>query len=96
MYNQGTPYTFSAKIWYSEWYFVSLPEEMSKEIRSNFKSHEEGWGRMKVVSKIGNSQWKTAIWFDTKHQIYLLPIKADIRKKEKIGVDDEVKITIWI
>ena len=33
---------------------------------------------------IGNSEWKTAIWFDSKKKTYLLPIKAEIRKKEKI------------
>jgi len=69
---------------------------MAKEIRENLKCLEEGWGRLKVTAKIGNSEWKTAIWFDTKHQTYLLPIKSEIRKREKIGVDNEVKITIWI
>lgn len=96
MDNQGTKYTFSAKIWYSEWYFVSLPKEMAQEIRDNFGQFEEGWGRLKSTAKIGNSEWKTAIWFDTKNQTYLLPVKADIRKKEKIGVDSEVKVTLWI
>lgn len=96
MYNQGIEYTFSAKVWYSEWYFVSLPKEMAQEIRSHLMRFEEGWGRLKVVSKIGNSEWKTAIWFDTKHQTYLLPIKTEIRKREKIEIDNEVKITLWI
>lgn len=96
MDTQGIPYVFSAKLWYSEWYFVSLPKEMSKEIRDNFKCLEEGWGRLKAIVKIGNSEWKTAIWFDTKQQTYLLPVKAEIRKREKIGTDQEVKVSLWI
>ncbi len=96
MENPGIRYTFSAKVWYSEWYFVSLPKDSSKEIRIHFKGFEEGWGRLKAVAKIGNSEWKTAIWFDTKQETYLLPIKADIRKKEKIAVDHEVEITLWL
>lgn len=96
MDNQGIEYVFSAKIWCFEWHFVSLPKEMAMEIRKNLKCFEEGWGRLKVIAKIGNSQWKTAIWFDTKHQTYLLPIKTEIRKSEKIGADDEVKVTLWI
>jgi len=96
MHNQGIEYAFSAKIWHSGWYFVSLPKEMAKEIREDFKCFEEGWGRLKAVAKIGNSEWKTAIWFDTKCQTYILPIKSEIRKREKIGADNEVKVTLSI
>lgn len=35
-------YTLSAKVWFSEWYFVSLPREMANEIRENGKFLEEG------------------------------------------------------
>ena len=53
---------------------------------------------MKVTVQIGNSEWKTSIWFDTKHDTYLLQVKAAIRKKEKIEmiVGMEVATTIWI
>jgi hypothetical protein len=80
------------------WNFLFMPKELAKEIRASFKSHEEGWGRMKVTAKIGGSEWKTSIWFDTKHDTYLLPIKAEIRKKEKIemAIGKEVKVTILI
>lgn len=92
----GIAYTFSAKVWYSEWYFVSLPQNTANEIRERFKQFEEGWGRLKATTKIGNSEWKTAIWFDTKAQTYYLPIKKEIRTKEKIGIDAVVAVTLWI
>jgi hypothetical protein len=76
--------------------FVSLPKEVSIEIRNNFKCLEEGWGRMKVTAKVGNSEWQTAIWFDTKQDTYLLPLKATIRKKENIVLDKDIDITISI
>jgi len=80
------------------WNFLFMSKELAKEIRANFKWREEGWGRMKVTVKIGKSEWKTSIWFDTKHDTYLLPVKAEIRKKEKIEMEvgKEVKTTIWI
>lgn len=80
------------------WCFLFLSKELSKEIRADFKWREEGWGRMKVTVKIGGSEWKTSIWFDTKHDTYLLPVKAAIRKKERIEMEvgKEVKTTIWI
>ena len=100
MKNVGIKYEFTAKPWQftgpAGWYFVSLPEKLAKEIRDALKSEEEGWGRLKVTAKIGNSEWKTAIWFDTKMRTYLLPLKAEIRKKENIIIGKNVKIILWI
>ncbi|HSD15342.1 MAG TPA: DUF1905 domain-containing protein [Flavobacterium sp.] len=91
-------YNFSEKVWqYSSpggWYFVSLPENIVKEIRETLKSEEEGWGRLKAEAEIGKSHWKTAIWFDTKRNTYLLPLKADIRKKENIEAGTIVDVIV--
>lgn len=97
---KGVKYEFSAEPWrYNTsggWYFVSLSNELSKEIRSTFQSEEEGWGRLKTTAKIGNSEWKTAIWFDSKTKSYLLPLKAAIRSKENIDVGEIIKVIVWI
>ena len=93
-------YEFTAKMWqYSSpmaWYFVSLPTDISAEIRANMKWMEEGWGRLKAAAKIANTLWETAIWFDTRHNTYLLPIKAEVRKKEKLDMLKDINIIIWI
>lgn len=90
------PYMCSSSEEMSGWTFVSLPKELSVEIRENFKWLEEGWGRLRVTAKTGNSEWKTAIWFDTKQETYLLPLKVVIRKKENIELDKEVNIAIAV
>jgi len=93
-------YEFSAKVWQHSlpngWYFVSVPIKIAKEIRTHLKWQEEGWGRLKAAAKIANSEWETAIWFDTKKNTYLLPLKAEIRKKEKLESDKTIKVSIWI
>ena len=93
-------YEFAAETWqYSApggWYFISVPENVSMEIRENLKWQEEGWGRLKITAEIGSSQWKTSIWFDTKRNTYLLPLKADIRKKENIESGNIIDVIIWI
>jgi hypothetical protein len=93
-------YQFVAKPWQHQgpggWYFVSLPVKLSNEIRTVFKMDEEGWGRLKAIAKIGSTEWQTAIWFDSKKKTYLLPLKADIRKKEQLVVDKLVSFTLWI
>ncbi len=99
----GIKFEFTAKAYQHSsspemngWTFVSLPKEISAEIRNNYKGLEEGWGRLKAVAKTGNSEWRTAVWFDTKQDTYLLPLKAQIRKKENIIHGNEVSITLWI
>lgn len=93
-------YSFSGATWQHAspggWHFVSLPEDLAQEIRDALKSEEEGWGRLKVIAKIGRSEWKTAIWFDTKMKTYLLPLKAEIRKKEKISIGESINVEVLI
>lgn len=100
MKSKGIKYEFTSEIWkYAApggWHFVSLPQKLAKEIRENLKWQEEGWGRLKAIAKISNSEWETAIWFDTKMNTYLLPLKAEIRKNEKLQEGDKKKIIVWI
>jgi hypothetical protein len=100
MQQQAIQYTFDADIWRHSgtagWYFVSLPPDFSKEIRTTLKYQEQGWGRLKVSAKIGETQWQTAIWYDTKQTTYLLPLKAEIRKIAQITAGQTVTIGLWI
>ena len=94
------PFEFEATLWKADgnsgWHFVSIPIALSQEIRHLFQKEEEGWGRLPVMAFIGDTSWDTAIWFDTKNNTYLLPIKVAIRKNESISVGMIVKITIYI
>jgi len=93
-------FEFTAVTWQYDgpggWCFVSLPKGISTKIRKQFKSEEEGWGRLKAKAQIGNTSWDTAIWFDSKSEVYLLPLKAEVRKKEKITLDMKVKVVLRI
>jgi hypothetical protein len=96
----GIKYTFIAHVWrYSGqagWYFVSMPEDMSAEIRAHLKWQESGWGRLQVTASIGPHEWKTAIWFDTKKNTYLLPLKAEVRKKCRLKESDAVDVVLYV
>ena len=93
-------YQFSTKMWKNGqpggWHFVTLPKTLSEEIRNNLQWQEEGWGRMKAHAQIGELKWDTAIWFDSKAEAYLLPIKAEIRKKTKLEINQEIEMNIWV
>jgi hypothetical protein len=92
-------YSFSGKLWQHQapkggWYFISLPVDMSREIRENFRNQEEGWGRLKASAEIDGVKWETAIWYDSKKTTYLLPIKSEIRKKLDFDSLLDIKISI--
>jgi hypothetical protein len=93
-------FVFTSVIWQHKgqggWYFVTLPEDLSQEIRNYVKSEENGWGRLRATAKIVKREWETSIWFDTKCRCYLLPLKAEIRKSENLHVDNIVHTTLWI
>ena len=93
-------FDFSAQVWISPgmggWVFVSLPKELAQEIRQHLGSLEEGWGRMKATAQIGELSWDTAIWFDKKQNTYLLPLKAEIRKKAQVNLGDTISLSILI
>jgi hypothetical protein len=100
MNTKGIKFEFTSKPWQyappGGWYFASLPVKLSSEIRNAVKSEEAGWGRLKAAARIGKAEWKTAIWFDTKLNAYLLPLKAEVRKSANIEVGKNIKITIWV
>ncbi len=94
------PFEFEATLWKaggnSGWHFVNLPQRLSLEIRELFQKEEEGWGRLPVLACINDHEWDTAIWFDTKNNRYLLPLKSEIRKKKNIQEGVSIIVQLFI
>jgi hypothetical protein len=51
---------------------------------------------VRVLAKIGQTQWKTSVFYDSKRQCFLLPIKADIRRKSNIDDGSDIVVQIEI
>jgi hypothetical protein len=87
-------YKMRTKVWLypgmAGWHFVSIPKAQSAKIKALFGAMKRGWGSLPVVATIGKTSWKTSIFPDKKTGTYLLPLKSDVRKKEKISVGDLV------
>ena len=52
-----------------------LPNELEK---FTFLQNRAG-GRFKTTVSFGNTEWRRAVWYDTKASSYLLPVKALVR-----------------
>ncbi len=61
-------FTFTNRVWHHApaggWYFISLPGELSAEIREKYSWDEEGWGRLNTTAEIHQVRRGTAIWWD--------------------------------
>ena len=84
-------------IWRSDaagsWYFVTVPEELSGEIKAQAFGTPRGFRSVRVQATIGNVCWRTSV-FALRSGGYLLPIKAEVRKKADIAAGDEVTIRL--
>jgi len=86
-------YKLSGKLWLYKgkgaWYFLTIPKEESGQIK--FFANDglkRGWGSIKVTATIGKTIWGTSIFPQSKSDTYILPVKAEIRKKEGLQEND--------
>jgi|SRR3989344_7942360 len=93
-------YTMKTKIWLypgmAGWHFVYIDKKISKKIRAEQKKQpRRGWGSVPVRATVGKTKWDTSIFPDEEGP-YLLPVKAQVRKKEGIGDGDTIMLSIQI
>ena len=84
-------------IWKGEaagrWYFVTVPDELSGVIKAHAFGLPRGFGSVRVEAEIGGVRWQTSV-FPLNSGGYLLPLKAEIRRKANIAIGDEVAVTL--
>lgn len=78
------------------WHFLTIPKKQSEEIKETFAKKARGWGSLPVEVKLGKMVWKTSIFPDKKSGTYLLPLKAEVRRKEGVDHEDTVDYSITI
>jgi hypothetical protein len=89
---------FSGEIWFwrgpAPWYFVTVPEDQSLDLKAILGMVTYGWGMIPVHARIGNTEWKTAMF--PKNGRYIVPIKASVQKAENLDLGDNVTIRIEV
>lgn len=83
------------------WYFLTVPEEQSAEIKAHALETPRGFGSVRVEASIndpstGSGQavtWRTSV-FPQSSGGYLLPVKAEIRRRANMAAGDAVSVEL--
>jgi hypothetical protein len=89
---------FRAKLWKQastgSWHFVTLPTQLSNRIRTLTTGLRKPFGSFQVTATTGCTRWSTSLFADQKRGAFLLPVKADVRRREKIALGDEIEVQL--
>ncbi len=90
----------TAQVWRydgpSAWHFLSLPSAVSADVRERFGMMSAGFGSLRVEARIGETTWRTSIFYDKASGRYLLPLKAEVRRAEGLAAGDEVAFVVTV
>ena len=91
-------FEFSGELWKwvgpAPWYFITVPEEESLLIQDETEFVSYGWGMIPVTVGIGDSRGDTSLW---PHEgAYVVPVKAAIRKAERLDEGDSATVRLAI
>src|SRR5438874_12659883 len=75
------------------WHFITVPEEQADEIRAHCLMIMRGFKSARVEARIHDVSWRTSV-FPVKSGGYILPVKAEVRRKAGIGDGDEVTVSL--
>jgi hypothetical protein len=91
-------FEFTGKIWFwrgpAPWFFITMPEKESHDLKAISGLVTYGWGVIPVTVQVGKTEWTTSLF--PKDDLYLVPIKASVRKAEKLAEGDDVTMRLIV
>lgn len=78
------------------WHLTHIPKSKSQELRKKFRLKQRGWSSLPVEVILGKCIWHTSIFYDKKSESYILPLKAEVRKKEGVYQGDKIAYSIEV
>jgi hypothetical protein len=76
------------------WFFLSINGASAEAIRPRSMARGRGFGSLRVTAEIGQSIWQTSIFPNREDGGYLLPLKAEIRRRE--GIEEGQEVTVLL
>ena len=90
--------TLIAQLWLwsgesASWHFITVPEDLAGEFRAQSLAQRGGFGSVRVEATIDDVTWRTSV-FPQKSGGYILPVKAEVRRRANIAAGDDVMLTL--
>jgi hypothetical protein len=81
------------------WYFITIAGEVAESLRASAKASgvprpRGSWGSVRVSATIGATCWQTSVFPSKDVGGFVLPVKAAVRKSEKMLVDQLVTLRL--
>ncbi len=104
----GGSWTFTGPLWLwrgkardgapsaMSWHFMTIDGDIGAAIRAAAPGRSAAWGSVYVGVTIGATQWRTSAFPSKDAGGYLLPIKASVRKAEKLVEGDVVTVQLTV
>ncbi len=75
---------------------MTIDPQTAVEIRYEALGRIGGFGSVKVTATIGKTHWSTSLFPHKETGGFLLPLKADVRRSEKLAEGDTVTARLEI
>lgn len=80
----------------SDYYFVSVPRDISKHIRHFTQHIQRGFKSLKVKAHIGKSAWDSSIFPSSRDETFILLLNKKIRDAEKLRKGDTATVCLHV
>jgi hypothetical protein len=75
-------------------HFVAVPDEPSAAIEAVSAIVSYGWGAIPVTARVGGTEFTTSLF--PRDERYLVPIKAAVRRAERLVLGDQVTVRLHL
>jgi Domain of unknown function (DUF1905) len=78
------------------WTFLTITGSVADAIRAAAPGRSAAWGSVYVSARIGGTTWQTSVFPSKDAGGYLLPVKASVRKAERLADGDVVNVVLTL
>lgn len=102
----GGTWTFTGPMWLwrgigsdgaptkAAWHFVTIEGADAEALRDAAAGRTAAWGSIAVTATIGGTEWRTSVFPSKDAGGFLIPIKASVRKAERLAEGDVVTVQL--
>lgn len=76
------------------WHFLTITGPVAEQLRAAAPGRSAAWGSVRLNARIGGTGWATSAFPSKAHAGYLLPVKAAVRRAERLAEGDMVTVVL--